>query len=103
MNLPEGLEIRVSGVDVPSTFSEILTFEALSWVARLQRVFGERREQLLKRRLEVQAEIDRGTFPGCLSATRAIREGDWTISPTPPDLLDRRVEITGPVDRKMVI
>jgi malate synthase len=83
--------------------AEILTREALGFVAALQREFGAEREHLLAARAERQAELDGGALPDFLPETREIREGDWRVAPTPPELQDRRVEITGPVDRKMVI
>ena len=70
---------------------------------RLQRAFGARRAELLARRSVRQAEFDAGKLPDFLPDTRSIREGSWTCAPTPPDIQDRRVEITGPVDRKMII
>ena len=81
----------------------VLTPDALSFVADLQRRFGKRRLELLERRAERQARLDAGELPDFLPETREIREGDWTVAPMPADLQDRRVEITGPVDRKMVI
>src|SRR5262249_34856370 len=69
----------------------------------LQRKFGKTREQLLRRREEVQAKLDAGMMPDFLPETRTIREGNWKVASIPADLMDRRVEITGPVDRKMVI
>ncbi|MFO0952370.1 MAG: malate synthase A [Isosphaeraceae bacterium] len=92
----------MSGPPAPG-LEEVLTPEAVAFVAKLQRQFDARRRELLERRAAYQAELDRGALPDFLPETRAIREGDWTVGPTPPDLLDRRVEITGPVDRKMVI
>ena len=89
--------------EVEPPFQEILTAEALAFVAALERAFGERRRALLARRDVRQKEIDAGTMPDFLAETAHIRESDWTVAPIPPDLLDRRVEITGPVDRKMVI
>jgi malate synthase len=83
--------------------AEILTPEALAFVAALQREFGAERERLLAARVERQAELDRGALPDFLPGTRELREGDWRVAPTPADLQDRRVEITGPVDRKMVV
>jgi malate synthase len=83
--------------------AEILTPEALGFVAELQRRFGPECERLLAARGERQARIDAGELPDFLEETRGIREGDWRVAPAPPDLQDRRVEITGPVDRKMVI
>jgi malate synthase len=82
---------------------KVLTPEAVSFVADLQRKFGAERQRLLARRAEVQAKLDGGWKPDFLAETRAVRERDWTVAPLPKDLLDRRVEITGPVDRKMVI
>jgi malate synthase len=82
----------------------VLTPAALELVAALQREFGARREQLLRARAERQVRISAGELPGFLEETRAIREGDWRVSPVPHDLADRRVEITGPAgDRKMVV
>jgi malate synthase len=94
--------VRLSA-PVPAGCDEILTPEALGFVATLQRAFDERRRALLERRARVQAELDGGGTLDFLPETRDVREGDWQVAPTPPDLLDRRVEITGPVDRKMVI
>ena len=75
----------------------------MALAAKLQRAFGGRRADLLARRARRQAEFDRGALPDFLPETRAIRDGDWTCAPIPADIVDRRVEITGPVDRKMVI
>jgi malate synthase len=83
--------------------AEILTPEALRFVASLASEFDGRREDLLAARRLRQAELDAGHFPDFLAETAAIRSSDWTIAPIPRDLTDRRVEITGPVDRKMVI
>ncbi|MBL0210855.1 MAG: malate synthase A [Holophagaceae bacterium] len=82
---------------------EVLGSEALAFVADLARAFQPRIQTLLKARLRVQAELDAGKRLDFLPDTRAIRDGDWTIAPLPEDLRDRRVEITGPPDRKMVI
>ena len=84
-------------------YSEILTSEAQAFLAKLARAFGERRKELLHNRVIRQAEIDAGKLPDFLPETEAIRMGDWQVAPIPPDLQDRRVEITGPTDRKMVI
>jgi malate synthase len=82
----------------------VLTPEALELVAGLEREFGERRAELLRSRVERQGRISAGELPGFLEETRAVRDGDWRVAPAPPDLQDRRVEITGPAgDRKMVI
>ena len=83
--------------------AEILTPEALAFVAALQREFRTERDRLLEARVERQAELDAGTLPDFLPETQEIRESDWQVAPAPPELQDRRVEITGPVDRKMVI
>jgi malate synthase len=82
---------------------EILTPEALELVALLERRFGKRRQELIARRVERQLELDAGASLDFLPETREIREAEWTIAPLPDDLQDRRVEITGPPDRKMVI
>ena len=81
----------------------IVTPEALGFVAMLQRRFGPRRAELLQRRADLQRQLDAGWRPDFLPETRPIRESEWRVAPIPADLLDRRVEITGPVDRKMVI
>jgi len=81
----------------------ILTADALGFVADLERRFGPRRLELLEARAERQQRISAGELPNFLTETRDVREADWTIEPVPPDLQDRRVEITGPTDRKMVI
>jgi malate synthase len=84
-------------------FETILTPEALSFVGELAGSFYDRVEHILSKRVEQQAAYDRGELPDFLPETQQIREGDWTVLPLPKDLLDRRVEITGPVDRKMII
>jgi malate synthase len=82
----------------------VLTPEALDLVVALHREFRDRREELLLARAERQQRIEDGELPEFLESTRSIREGDWRVAPAPPDLQDRRVEITGPAgDRKMVI
>ncbi len=83
--------------------AEILSPEAKRFVARLASEFEGRRQELLARRRERQAAIDAGQLPDFLPQTADIREREWTVAPIPRDLTDRRVEITGPVDRKMVI
>ena len=95
-----GLEVRGQLND---RYAAILTPEACAFVAELVRKFGPRRAELLARRAERQREIDAGKLPDFLPETAAIRGGDWQVAPIPPDLLDRRTEITGPVDRKMAI
>jgi len=84
-------------------YAEILTPDACRFVADLCRRFDGRRLELLARRVERQREIDAGQLPDFLPETAAIRNGDWQVPPPPPDLVDRRTEITGPVDRKMAI
>ncbi len=98
--LLNGVEIRGP---LHARYDEILTDEALDFVARLQRHFNDRRRQLLARRLEVQNDLDAGWRPDFLAETADVRAGNWRCAPLPPDLADRRVEITGPVDRKMII
>ena len=88
---------------VSDSFAEILTDEALQFVVRLHRYFNPTRLELLENRQTRQAELDAGNRPNFLANTEAIRSGNWKITPVPADLQDRRVEITGPVDRKMII
>jgi malate synthase len=83
--------------------AEVLHPQAVALVAKLHRTFNARRLELLERRKRVQADIDAGKMPDFLPETANIRAGDWKIAGVPKDLQDRRVEITGPVDRKMVI
>ncbi len=94
--------IEIDGPAAPG-LAEILTDEACAFVAMLERRFGDERRRLLEARAAFQARIDAGENPAFRPDTKAIREGDWTIAGTPADLADRRVEITGPVDRKMII
>ena len=98
--LPDGIEIR--GV-VNDEFGRSLSPDALRFIIKLQREFNPTREKLLARRVERQKEIDAGTMPDFLASTKHIRDGDWKVAPVPADLQDRRTEITGPVDRKMII
>ncbi|MFZ0390718.1 MAG: malate synthase A [Calditrichia bacterium] len=100
-----GKEIKALEISAPLTdeYREILNPEALQFVAALHREFGESRRRLLKLREERQQEIDRGKFPEFLEATHPIRQAEWSVAEIPADLQDRRVEITGPVDRKMII
>ncbi|HVU48012.1 MAG TPA: malate synthase A [Terracidiphilus sp.] len=88
---------------VTESFAEILTPAAIGFIVDLQRTFNARRKELLAARHERQKRLDAGEKPDFLEATRSIRESEWTIAPLPSDILDRRVEITGPVDRKMII
>jgi malate synthase len=94
--------VTVLGTMAPG-FDSILTREALSFVVDLERRFGAERRRLLDARIDRQAWLDAGNKPDFPAETRSIREADWTVAPLPADLLDRRVEITGPVDRKMII
>ena len=96
----EGIEVLG---EVTPAFEAILTPEALAFVASLQREFNARRQDLLQRRTERQAEFDRGVLPDFLPETEAVRRGDWRVAQTPDDLQQRWVEITGPVERKMMI
>jgi malate synthase len=100
MTVPPGLEIVGP---VPPDRTAILSDEALALAARLQRELGPRRAELLAARAERQARLDAGAGLGYLEETRAIREGDWQVAPAPPALQDRRVEITGPAEPKMMI
>jgi malate synthase len=84
-------------------FDEILTPAALAFLAALHRSFDARRRELLDKRVARQKRFDAGETPDFLAETRAVRDGDWRVAPIPADLLDRRVEITGPVDRKMIV
>src|SRR6266404_10006522 len=88
---------------VSDAYREILSAEALEFLAQLAKQFEARRLMLLERRSERQAELDAGRLPDFLEETAEVRESNWTVSPIPRDLADRRVEITGPVDRKMII
>jgi len=99
-NLPQGVEILGSLSD---EHKGILTKEALEFYATLHRAFNPRRLELLEARKTRQTAIDNGEMPDFDPATKEVREGDWKVDPTPADFQDRRVEITGPVDRKMVI
>src|SRR5262245_35068220 len=96
----EAVEIRAP---VDGKVAEILTPEALAFVARLQREFGPARDALLRRRAERRAELAAGAMPDFLPETRPVRDGDWRVAPAPTDFQQRWVEITGPTDRKMVI
>ncbi|MBA2492986.1 MAG: malate synthase A [Gammaproteobacteria bacterium] len=86
-----------------SQFKEILTPAALDFIAALAWRFTGRRDELLARRLERQTLLDAGVMPDFLEETAEIRASNWQVAPPPADLQDRRVEITGPVDRKMII
>ena len=94
--------VVVKGAMSPG-FDRILSPEALGFIAMLEQKFGQRRRELLVAREARQTRIDGGEMPDFLSETAAIRADDWTVASLPKDLLDRRIEITGPTDRKMVI
>jgi len=88
---------------VTPEYRQILSDDALSFVAKLHRAFEGRRQELLAKRQARQKDFDAGKLPDFLPDTKQIRESEWKICSQPKDLLDRRVEITGPTDRKMVI
>src|SRR5438477_4638708 len=101
MATTRGVEVKAR---VPAGLEEILSADALNLVAALHREFDPTRRALLARRAERQARLDAGERPGFLEETREIRErGDWKVAPVAPDLRDRRVEITGPAERRMMI
>lgn len=100
LQLPAGVQVLD---DSTPAVGEILTSDALAFVAALHRQFHSTRKQLLKQRSERQAQLDAGVLPDFLSETAKIRESEWQVAPAPADLNDRRVEITGPVERKMMI
>lgn len=94
--------IRIQAPEVHGQ-EDILTDEALHFLAGIAKKFGQRRRDLMAARQVLQTKFDAGARPDFLADTAAIRDGDWQVRPVPADLQDRRVEITGPVDRKMVI
>jgi malate synthase len=98
--LPEGVVLR--GAMLPG-WEAVLTTEALGFAAGLERQFGAARRRLLAHRAETQSRLDAGWKPDFLPETKAIRDADWPVAAIPRDLEDRRIEITGPTDRKMVI
>jgi malate synthase len=98
--LPPGVQINAP---LHPRFDEILTHDALALVAKLHRAFEPRRQELLKARAERQKRIDAGEMPDFLPETKHVRDGDWKVAPVPKALECRRVEITGPVERKMII
>ena len=99
--------VNVQGVEIHGAFGprygEILNEGSLTFLAGLQRKFNPSRLRLLARREERQARFDKGDLPDFLPETKDVRDGDWKVAPIPADLLDRRVEITGPVDKKMIV
>ena len=98
--LPVGIKIHARMTPESST---ILTPQALAFVAKLARKFEGQRRELMDARARRQAEFDAGKLPDFLGSTKSIRDAEWVVAPAPRDLQDRRVEITGPTDRKMVI
>ncbi len=102
MPLDIAANIQVTG-PVEGRAAEVLTPEALDFVADLHRRFDARRRELLAARDARQAKFNAGELPDFLAETAHVRAADWSVAPVPADLLDRRVEITGPVDRKMII
>ena len=100
MACPAG--VTVTGALSPG-FERVLTDGALGFIAGLHRAFDARRKELLAARVERQTRWDGGALPDFLASTRSIRDGDWRVGSIPADLQDRRVEITGPADRKMII
>lgn len=106
--MSEAANKQVSGIEIAGVmkpgYETILSVDAIAFLADLERRFGARRRELLAARAARQERFDAGELPNFLPETKDIREGDWKVAPIPKDLLDRRVEITGPVDnRKMVI
>ncbi|MDH4115303.1 MAG: malate synthase A, partial [Burkholderiaceae bacterium] len=100
MNTPQGVQITAP---MKPEYERILSMEALALVAKLHRAFEGRRQELLAARVERAKRLDAGERPDFLPQTRSVRDGDWSIAPVPADLQCRRVEITGPVERKMII
>src|SRR5471030_3022098 len=100
LDLPAG--VTIEGVIKPG-FEKVLTRDALAFLAGLHRRFDARRVELLAARVERQKKLDAGEKPDLLAETAKIRDSDWTVASLPKDILDRRVELTGPVDRKMII
>jgi malate synthase len=97
---PSGVRIDA---EMHPRFDEVLTPEALAFLAKLHRAFESRRQELLKARVARQARIDAGEIPDFLADTRHVRDGEWQVAKLPKALECRRVEITGPVERKMII
>src|SRR5258708_22441594 len=100
LKLPDG--VTITATISPAT-EEILVPEAFELIAALHRNFNQGRKEVLQRREQRQADLDAGKMPDFLPETENVRKSDWTVAPIPADIEDRRVEITGPTDRKMVI
>lgn len=99
-DVPEGVEIRGR---YDEEFAKILSKDALQFVAELQREFRNQVKYVMECRKEAKRRYNDGAVPGFDPATRFIRDGDWVCSAVPPAIADRKVEITGPVERKMII
>ncbi|GLT64184.1 hypothetical protein SLA2020_366920 [Shorea laevis] len=99
-DVPEGVDIRGR---YDEEFAKILTKDALQFVVDLQREFRNHVKYALECRREAKRRFNEGAVPGFDPATRCVREGEWTCAPVPPSVADRRVEIVGPVERKMII
>ena len=98
--LPQG--VAITGT-IESGFEKILTPEAIEFIVLLQRTFNTRRKELLAKRAERQKDFDAGKMPDFLPETASVRSGDWKVAPIAADLQNRRIEITGPVERKMIM
>ncbi|MBT6183750.1 MAG: malate synthase A, partial [Betaproteobacteria bacterium] len=94
--------VTINGI-YSDNYAQILSPEAIEFLAKLHRKFNGTRQELLNRRITRQTELDNGKLPDFLDETKAIRDADWSVASVPADLQDRRTEITGPTDRKMVI
>src|SRR6516225_6480508 len=99
-NLLQGVVVRGA---IKRGYEDVLTSDAVAFAVELERRFGQERRRLLARRAELQERLNAGWKPDFLPETKAIREADWRVAPIPRDIHDRRIEITGPTDRKMVI
>ena len=100
MTIPAGVTFTAP---MQPGFERVLTADALTFIANLHRKFDPRRHELLAARIARQARWDAGALPDFLPETKVVRDGTWRVGAIPADLLDRRVEITGPTDRKMII
>jgi malate synthase len=100
IRLPEGVKLTAT---VSAATEAVLVPEVVELISALHRNFNQRRKELLQRRAQRQADLDGGKLPDFLAETEHVRRSDWTVASIPSDLQDRRVEITGPTDRKMVI
>lgn len=99
-NCPDGMTVTGK---YSENYTTILSNPALRFLANLHRNFNSKRKELLQLRLSTQRSFDNGIWPTFLDDTKEIRTSDWTVSPVPPDLLNRKVEITGPTDKKTII